>query len=110
MLQIRPARRDRGAGGPYHPCVLAPARILLVALVLAAPASPTFAQHPGRGQHMSPEERQRLRDDMNAARRDGHREGQPRREMPPPGGRMSPEEREKLRRDMMDANRGMPRR
>ena len=63
-----------------------------------------------RGQHMSPEERQRLREDMNAAKRDVYRDGQQRRDMPAPGGRMSPEEREKLRRDMMDANRGMPRR
>ena len=87
-------------------------RVLLLALGLAAVAGPAFAERQGRGQHMSPEERQRLRDDMNAARRDVYRDGgqQQRREMPPPGGRMSPEDREKLRRDMMDANRGMPRR
>lgn len=85
-------------------------RIAVVSLGLAVVAGPALAQHHGRGQHMTPEERQRLRDDMNAARRDVYREGQPRREMPPPGGRMSPEEREKLRRDVMDANRGMPRR
>lgn len=85
-------------------------RVLLLALGLAAVAGPALAQHQGRGQHMSPEERQRLREDMNAAKRDVYRDGQQRRDMPAPGGRMSPEEREKLRRDMMDANRGMPRR
>ena len=86
-------------------------RVLLLLLGLAAVGGPALAQHQGRGQHMSPEERQRLREDMNAAKRDVYRDrDQQRREMPPPGGRMSPEEREKLRRDMMDANRGMPRR
>lgn len=85
-------------------------RILLMALGLSVVAGPALADRQGRGQHMSPEERQRLRDDMNAAKRDVYRDGQQRRDMPPPGGRMSPQEREKLRRDMMDANRGMPRR
>ena len=87
-------------------------RVLFLALGLAAMAGPALAERQGRGQHMSPEERQRLREDMNATRRDVYRDGgqQQRRDMPPPGGRMSPEEREKLRRDVMDANRGMPRR
>ena len=89
-------------------------RCFALALGVAALAGSAAAQPPQRqGPHMSPQERQRLRDDMNAARRDVYRDSQPqpqRPDMPPPGGRMSPEDREKLRRDLMDANRGMPRR
>jgi uncharacterized membrane protein len=89
------------------------ARLLLV-LCLAATGTVAFAQNRPQGQEgrgrMSPEERQRLREDMNSARRDVYREGRPQPQLPPAGGRMSPEEREKLRRDVIDANRGMQRR
>jgi uncharacterized membrane protein len=73
--------------------------------ILAAPA---FAQpakgRPAEGRPMSGmshEERQRLRQDVDAARGNYDRRD-PRR-----GGRMPPEEREKLRRDVQDANRDM---
>jgi uncharacterized membrane protein len=91
-------------------------QLLLRALLiggLAAGNTIVLAQqhHRGGDGRMSPEERQRLRDDMNSARQDMNRGGQPphgRPQLPPAqGGRMSPEEREKMRRDMMDANRGM---
>lgn len=72
--------------------------------------------HPGMQQPMSPgggmsrEERQRLRDDLKAGRRDGWRQGwrgpqpDPRRARQAP---MPPEEREQLRRDIRDANRDL---
>ncbi len=97
-------------------------RILLQAILAASLAAGSAAAFAGDGR-MSPEERQRLRDDMNSARRDVYRGGPPPQQAPQQapqgrpqhhqnqqGGRMSPEEREKLRRDMNDANRGMNRR
>lgn len=61
---------------------------------------------------MSPEQRERLRQDMSSARRGYYREGpppgyDPRRAPPRP---MAPEERERLRRDIQDANRAFDRR
>ena len=91
-------------------------RILLQAIVAASLAAGGVAAFAGDGR-MSPEERQRLRDDMNSARRDVYRGGPPPQapqgrpqHQPHRSDRMSPEEREKLRRDMNDANRGMNRR
>ena len=60
---------------------------------------------------MSPEQRERLREDMSSARR-GYYQGppseyDPRRMSPRP---MAPEERERLRRDIQDANRAFERR
>ncbi|MSQ53874.1 MAG: hypothetical protein EXR31_00750 [Betaproteobacteria bacterium] len=87
---------------------------LIFALCLAAGSASAFAQHRQQGQdgsdRMSPQERQRLRDDMHSARRDVYRDNRPQPPLPPAGGRMSEEEREKLRRDVIDANRGLPRR
>lgn len=88
---------------------------LLLALALAA--APALAQrYPGKGgppgpARMDAEERQRLREDLNAARRDVYREppGQRRFERRAPG-RMSDAEREQLRRDVLDANRDLQRR
>lgn len=53
-------------------------------------------------QRMNPEERQRLREDVNSAR-DEYRGERIRRE--DGGNRLSPEERERLRRDVYDASR-----
>ncbi len=67
-------------------------------------------QSPGG---MSPEERERFRQELNSARRDVYRDG-----AAPPGfdparaarRPMLPEERERLRRDIRDANREFDRR
>ncbi len=86
---------------------------LLIGAALAGAAGNALAQRRG---YLTPEERERLRQDLNSARRDLYRNnrGQPPQQLPPPerrpGGRMSPEEREQLRRDIMDANRNMHRR
>jgi hypothetical protein len=61
---------------------------------------------------MSPEQRERLRQDMNSAGR-GYYQGPPPgydpRRAPPPR-TMAPEERERLRRDIQDYHRGFERR
>jgi hypothetical protein len=84
---------------------------LLIGAALAGAAGNALAQRRG---YLTPEERERLREDLNSARRDLYRNNrgpQPQQPPPPPerrqGGRMSPEEREQLRRDIMDANRNM---
>lgn len=109
-------------------------RTLLAAAVASTLASQAFAQPwrggreggpPARGgpMHrygpppappgMSPEQRERLRQDMNSAGR-GYYQGPPpgyeHRRTPPPPRTMAPEERERLRRDIQDANRGFERR
>lgn len=84
-----------------------------LALVLLVAGSEALAQRPqGRdgGRQMSPEERQRLREDMHSTRRDVYRDGRREHAQPSADRRMSPEERDKLRRDVEDANRGMRRR
>ena len=58
-----------------------------------------------KGQNMSRDERQRMREDM----RDVYRERGGDRGRPDKGRQMSPEEREKLRRDIQDANRDLRR-
>jgi len=84
---------------------------------------------PGYGVRMSPEDRQRLRDDVRWSSREPQRDQraaqpeyrEPQREYRDPQreyreaqrrstetGRLSPEEREKLRRDILDANREIP--
>jgi hypothetical protein len=79
-------------------------RRVAFALVLAIAAGSGFAQ--GKKQQMSPEERQRMRDDV----RDAYHQRQDR---PPPQQKarqqMSPEERGKLRRDIEDANKNLKR-
>jgi hypothetical protein len=88
---------------------------LLVGAALAGVAGDALAQRRG---YLTPEERERLREDLNAARRDLYRNRGPQppqqQQMPPPerrqGSRMTPAEREQLRRDIMDANRNMHRR
>ena len=64
-------------------------------------------QHPmPPGGGMNWEERQRLRDELKSAWREGGRmpQADPRRQPPQP---MPPEERERLRRDIRDANRDL---
>ncbi|HXZ91336.1 MAG TPA: hypothetical protein VEG36_00515 [Burkholderiales bacterium] len=83
---------------------------LFVGAALAGAAGSALAQ---RRPNLTPEERERLREDLNSARRDLYRNrgAQQPQQMPPPqrrpGGRLTPEEREQLRRDIMDANRNM---
>lgn len=92
-------------------------------------ARPIFAQANRHGR-MSDQERQRLRDEMNSARRDVYRDRNrgdsaddrrryQRRQPPthdareryrPAPARMSPVERERLRRDLIEANRRLERR
>jgi hypothetical protein len=89
--------------------------VFIVILALSA-SSGVLAQGKGRegrgGQQMSQEERERLREDLNRARKDVYRDqdrsgGQRGSER---DGRMSNEDREKLRRDILDANKDMRRR
>jgi hypothetical protein len=88
--------------------------LLLGALFAATAILPgfhAFAQ-PGKGRapegrpsaNMSHEERQRLRQDVDAARGNYDRRDMRRND------RMRPEDREKLRRDVLDANRDMRKR
>jgi len=88
-----------------------PTRRALVALLLGAflaGASGTVLAQRGRG--LNPQERERLREDLNSARRDVYRGQGREREREQDrgrGGRMTPAEREQLRRDIMDANRSL---
>jgi len=62
---------------------------------------------------MSSEQRERLRQEVNSARRGAYREGGPPPEYDPrrqPQRPMAPEERDRLRRDIQDANRDFERR
>jgi hypothetical protein len=88
---------------------------LLLAVLVAATVIPQVlpaAAQPGKGRgpegrptsNMSHEERQRLRQDVDAARGNYNRREVRR------GDRMGPEDREKLRRDVQDANRDMRKR
>ncbi len=87
---------------------------ILLALALAAGGA--LAQPgPRKGgdkvqprEHLDQEQRQRLRQDLNEARRDVYRERQ-RGASPREARRLSPEEREQLRRDILDANRELRR-
>jgi hypothetical protein len=88
------------------------AAAVLCAFPLLTLAQPGHGQreHPPRlersgwppPQRMNPEERQRLREDVNSAREDYRGERMRRDES---GSRLSPEERERLRRDVYDASR-----
>ena len=83
----------------------------MLALIVAAPSA--FAQQrdprgapPGKNQGMTPDERQRMRNDMQDVYRDRGDRG--RQERPQPR-QLSPQEREQLRRDINDANRKLKR-
>lgn len=86
---------------------------LLLGAALAGASGTALAQHR---RSMDPQERERLREDLDSARRDlyrGQGQGQHRergREQDRGrGGRMTPAQREQLRRDIMDANRNLHR-
>lgn len=82
-------------------------RILLFVLVtlLSMPAlAQQKGQGQGKGQHMSNEDRRKLREDVDSARGNYGRQDRGRQD------RISPEDREKLRRDVQDANKDMRRR
>ncbi len=93
-------------------------RLALVLALTFAAGSALAQPGPRKGgpgyqprEHMSQEQRQRLRQDLNDARREVYRE-RPREERMRRGadaGRLSPEEREQLRRDILDANRQLRR-
>ena len=78
------------------------ALLLLLAAIVAWPAQAQWHRDRDRGHgkapsHLSREDRQRLRDDVDSARGNYERRDARRQE------RMAPEEREKLRRDVQDA-------
>ena len=84
--------------------------VLMLALIIGAPSA--FAQHrdgggkgapPGKNQGMSPDERQRMRNDMQNVYRDRNRQERPQQRQ------LSPQEREQLRRDINDANKNLRR-
>ncbi|HYD58292.1 MAG TPA: hypothetical protein VEB41_15420 [Burkholderiales bacterium] len=80
---------------------------VLLAAIVALPAQAQWHRDRGPGKaasHLSREDRQRLRDDVDSARGNYERRDARRQE------RMAPEEREKLRRDVQDANKEMRRR
>jgi hypothetical protein len=88
--------------------------VLIMALMLGAPSA--FAQHrdgggkgapPGKNQGMSPDERQRMRNDMQNVYRDRRSNGGGQER--PQQRQLSPQEREQLRRDINDANRNLRR-
>jgi hypothetical protein len=88
---------------------------LALLLALAVAAGAVLAQNrPGPGKFrpqpggMKAEERQRLREDLNAARRDVYRQAPDQRRYEQR--ELSAEERERLRRDINDANRDLRRR
>ena len=96
---------------------------LALALALAAGATLAHAQFIPRQRDpggMSFEERQRLREELQDARRDVYepreerelreRRRQERMRRAGEASRLTPEEREKLRRDIQDANRDLERR
>lgn len=99
---------------PRRNCALLSA---LLATALLAGGTQALAQRerpqrPDRGawkqqERMNPQERQRLREDVNSARGEYRGERVRRDE---DGNRLSPEERERLRRDVFDANRELRRR
>jgi hypothetical protein len=82
------------------------AALFLLSLLLALPAQAQGHREKAHGKppsHLSQEDRQRLREDVDSARY-GRRDRDDRQRH-----RMAPEEREKLRRDVQDANREMRR-
>ncbi len=81
---------------------------LVLAAALAAASASVLAQERGWREHpMSPQERERLREQVDSARRDVYRQ---RREERSPARQLTPEQREQLRRDIQDANRDLERR
>ena len=86
--------------------------MLMLALMLGAPSA--FAQQrdprgvpPGKNQGTTPDQRQRMRDDMQGVYRD--RGSDRSRQERPQQRQLSPQEREQLRRDINDANRKLKR-
>jgi hypothetical protein len=83
------------------------ALLLMLALILGT--APAFAQQrdnraaPGKNQGMTPDQRQRMRNDMQDVYRDRNRQERPQQRQ------LSPQEREQLRRDINDANRNLKR-
>jgi hypothetical protein len=85
--------------------------VLMLALIIGAPSA--FAQQrdgraaPGKNQGMTPDQRQKMRNDMQNVYRDRRSSegGQER----PQQRQLSPQEREQLRRDINDANRNLKR-
>lgn len=88
-------------------------RSLLVLLLGAALAGASGTALAQRRRSLNPQERERLREDLDSARRDVYRgqgRAREREQGRGRGGRMTPAERERLRRDIMDANRNLRRR
>jgi hypothetical protein len=73
-------------------------KLLALVLALLIPLQDALAQ---KKQQMSPDQRQRLRQDLREVYKDRTRQERPRQ--------MTPREREQLRRDVDEANRRMKR-
>jgi hypothetical protein len=110
VTKIRRVGTPSGAGFRNIGVVMVPARraILLVAFAaLAAASGGALAQRPDpRMREMSPAARERLREQVDSARRDVYRHPRQGRGRE----RLTPAQREQLRRDIQDANRDLERR
>ena len=77
-------------------------KLLALVLALLIPLQDALAQQgQKKQQQMSPDQRQRLRQDLREVYKDRNRQERPRQ--------MTPREREQLRRDVDEANRRMKR-
>lgn len=79
---------------------------VIASLLVALPAHAQWHRDKGQGRaasHLTQEDRQRLREDVDWARHGRYDRDDRQRH------RMAPEERERLRRDVQDANREMRR-
>ena len=82
--------------------------VLALAAALAATSGRALAQGRGWREHpMTPQERERLREQVDSARRDVYRQQRDERAR---ARQLTPEQREQLRRDIQDANRDLERR
>ncbi|MGH8745948.1 MAG: hypothetical protein ACREUK_05605, partial [Burkholderiales bacterium] len=81
--------------------------VLALAAAIGAPGGSALAQGRGwRERPLTPQERERLREQVDSARRDVYRR---QREEHPHPRQLTPEQREQLRRDIQDANRDLER-
>jgi hypothetical protein len=111
VTKIRRLGTPSGAGFRNIDSVMPPARsallVIAFAAAFAAASGGAFAQRPDpRERPMSPAARERLREQVESARRDAYRNPRQGRGRE----RLTPAQRERLRRDIQDANRDLERR